>query len=129
MVLIDTSIWIIFLNGGDEKVKNKVLELLKDNMVCICPPIYQEILQGVKDKKDFDKLQDLLGGLFKLRFDPFIISQEAAELYFNLRKAGVTVRKSYDCLIATYAIKARVNLYHFDKDFKSISSHSFLKEY
>jgi predicted nucleic acid-binding protein len=129
MVLIDTSIWIIFLNGSDLAVKNKVIELLKEDDVCICPPICQEILQGVKNKKDFNKLRDLLDGLTKLQFDPFLISQEAALMYFNLRKAGVTVRKSYDCLIAAYAINADVDLYHHYKDFKAIAMGTDLKQY
>jgi predicted nucleic acid-binding protein len=129
MVLIDTSIWIIFLNGTDLEIKNKVLELLKEDKVCICPPVYQEILQGVKHKKDFNKLRDLLNGLFKLEIDPFLISQEAAEIYFNLRKAGITVRKSYDCLIAAYVINAGVSLYHNDKDFKAISLGTSLQQY
>jgi len=129
MVLIDTSIWIIFLNGTDLEIKNKVLELLKEDKVCICPPVYQEILQGVKHKKDFDRLRDLLNGLVKLEIDPFLISQEAAEIYFNLRKAGITVRKSYDCLIAAYAMNAGVYLYHYDKDFKAISLGTPLQQY
>lgn len=129
MVLIDTSIWIIFLNGTDLVVKNKVLELLNEDKVCICPPIYQEILQGVKHKNDFNKLRDLLDGLIKLQIDPFLISQEAAEMYFNLRKAGITVRKSFDCLIAAYAINTRVYLYHHDKDFKAIAMGTDLKQY
>ncbi|MGJ3236095.1 type II toxin-antitoxin system VapC family toxin [Marivirga sp.] len=129
MVLIDTSIWIIFLNGADLKIKSKVLELLKEDKVCICPPIYQEILQAVKHKKDFNKLRDLLYGLVKLRIDPFLISQEAAEIYFNLRKAGITVRKSYDCLITAYAINSGVYLYHHDKDFKAIAMGTNLKQY
>ncbi|WP_375580991.1 PIN domain-containing protein [Marivirga tractuosa] len=111
------------------EIKNKVLELLKEDKVCICPPVYQEILQGVKHKKDFNRLKDLLNGLVKLEIDPFLISQEAAEIYFNLRKAGITVRKSFDCLIAAYAINADVYLYHHDKDFKAISLGTPLQQY
>ncbi|HET8861457.1 type II toxin-antitoxin system VapC family toxin [Marivirga sp.] len=110
-----------FLNGTDLETKNKVLKLLEEDKVCICPPIYQEILQGVKHQMDLNRLKDLLNGLIKLLFDPFQVSLKAAELYFNVRKEGITVRKSYDCLIAAYALNADVYLFHRDKDFKAIS--------
>jgi predicted nucleic acid-binding protein len=47
--------------------------------------------------------------------------------YRSLRKKGLTIRKSNDCLIAFYAIEFSIPLVHLDNDFDLISSHSKLK--
>jgi predicted nucleic acid-binding protein len=44
-----------------------------------------------------------------------------------LRKAGVTIRKSNDCLIAAYAILGDLYLLHKDRDFEEISKQFNLK--
>lgn len=47
--------------------------------------------------------------------------EEAAELYLRCREAGLTIRKSNDCLIAVCAMKHGVQLLHNDRDFDHIA--------
>jgi len=54
--------------------------------------------------------------LFKPDWEKTSIS--AAKLYFDLRKKGVNIRKSTDCLIAQIAIENNVLLVHNDTDFE-----------
>ena len=48
-------------------------------------------------------------------------------LYRSVRKKGVTIRKSNDCLIAYFAISCKAVLLHNDGDFDKIAKHSSLK--
>jgi predicted nucleic acid-binding protein len=57
------------------------------------------------------------------------VTECAIDLYRFLRKRGVTVRKQFDCLIASYAILNDVYLFHNDSGFEQISNHSKLKNY
>lgn len=127
VLLIDTSIWIEFFRGKDEKLVRMVQKHILSNEVCICPPILQEILQGVKDLETFEMLSEQLMSIRFLEADPKMMAINAAKLYFNLRKKGVTIRKSMDCLIASYALAFDVNFYHSDRDFDNISKHFPLK--
>jgi len=53
----------------------------------------------------------------------------AIDLYRSLRKKGITVRKPYDCLIASYAILEDLFLLHNDSDFKQMENNCKLKIY
>jgi predicted nucleic acid-binding protein len=53
---------------------------------------------------------------------------QAADLYFKLRRKGLTVRSSIDCCIAQLAIENDVSLLHRDKDFVTISQIAPLKQ-
>jgi predicted nucleic acid-binding protein len=45
---------------------------------------------------------------------------EAARIFFDCRRHGLTVRSSVDCLIAAHAIEAKATLLHNDEDFERI---------
>jgi hypothetical protein len=53
--------------------------------------------------------------------------EQAALLYRNCRRAGETVRRLIDCLIAAHAIRAKVPLLHADSDFDVLARHSALE--
>jgi predicted nucleic acid-binding protein len=122
-VVIDTSVWIVFFGGKDQKIIDAVQELLKRDQVLICPPVYQEILQGIKYPNEFFEMKEMLSPLRKIHADPFEAAEGAAQIYSVLRTKGITVRKSYDCLIAWYAIHVGASLFHLDKDFNPISEY------
>ncbi|AFL86220.1 putative nucleic acid-binding protein, contains PIN domain [Belliella baltica DSM 15883] len=128
-VLIDTSIWINFFGGKDQKIISAVQELLHKDQVIICPPVYQEILQGIKYPKEFLDMKDKLNALRQIHADPFEAAEGAAQIYSVLRSKGVTIRKSYDCLIAWYAMTSNATLFHLDRDFVPISEFFKLRFY
>ncbi|MGB5425734.1 MAG: PIN domain-containing protein [Gammaproteobacteria bacterium] len=45
----------------------------------------------------------------------------------NLRKQGITIRKSNDCIIAVTALEHHCQLLHNDKDFSPLAEHFPLK--
>jgi predicted nucleic acid-binding protein len=84
--------------------------------------IYQEVLQGVSSREEFDQLSEYLGSqTFYHPRDPVESYREAALIYFRCRRAGVTVRCAIDCLIARVAIEHELILLHDDRDFESMA--------
>ena len=127
-VLVDTSVWIDALNGR-ETWQTKLLDQLidRDAPVVLCPVIIQEILQGIKEDKDFHSVKDNLSGFEVLSIDPLEAAYGAASLYRSVRKRGITIRKSNDCLIAFYSIFCKTALLHNDEDFNRIAQYTSLK--
>lgn len=127
-ILVDTTVWIDALNG----IINKRTDFLKkqieaDIPIVLCPVIIQEILQGIKEDNDYLRVKEALSGFEVLFINPVEAAYGAARLYRNLRKHGVTIRKSNDCLIAFYAIYHNVKLLHHDSDFDLITQHTTLR--
>jgi predicted nucleic acid-binding protein len=131
-ILVDTSVWIDFLNkktfSAEAKILHDFLQSARDN-IWLCPIIYQELLQGFRNDKVFAEIKNILLNFSMLDFDIVTVSNYAIDLYRHLRKKGSTIRKSADCLIAAYAILADLSLLHKDKDFAQIAKHSPLKIY
>lgn len=121
-VLVDTSVWIEYFNKHSDNQKVKMLKrfIADEENVVLCPMIYQEVLQGIKDEKKFVEIQEILEDFEVLDNDIFFVTKRAISLYRFLRKNGVTIRKSYDCLIAAYALENNVPLLHNDKDFEQM---------
>lgn len=129
-MIFDTSVWIDFSKG---KVTSKS-ELLRDRLynnfnVSICPSILQEVLQGCSSTSQFIKLRERLLALELLESNEYMISIKAAQMYFQLRKKGITIRKPNDCIIAIYALEFDIQLVHNDKDFDEIAKIFPLKIY
>ena len=117
MVIVDRTVWIDYLRGTrnagvlwlDRELQRQRLGLT-DLILC-------EVLQGVRDKGAFDRIrQDLL------KFQVFEtggidLAVAAAENYRKLRERGRTVRRTIDCLIATFCIEGEHALLHRDREF------------
>jgi len=127
MVLIDTSLWISYLNDPKDNISKRMFDLVINDQVCICPTIVQELLQGCRTENDFTNLSLRLDALQKLMVDPYQSAEGAAQLFFSLRKRGISVRKSNDCLIAWIAIYFNIPIWHRDRDFDHIALGSNLQ--
>jgi predicted nucleic acid-binding protein len=127
-VLVDTSVWIDHLNGKQTPEAELLAELLRTGgLICICPPIVQEILQGISDGRHFQLIMTLLLRQIVLTAEPIEEAVKAAEMYQHLRRKGVSIRSSNDCLIAYYAIHYNASVLQSDRDFRNIAAHTSLK--
>ena len=52
---------------------------------------------------------------------------ESARNYRLLRKRGITIRRTIDCLIATFCINHNLPLLHDDQDFRPFEQHLGLR--
>ena len=129
--IFDTSVWIDYFKNGRSKEAILLEEYVKsasDNLL-LTPTIIQEILQGVRTEQEFFRKKKVLESYNLLKPDWEKTSIDAAKLYFDLRKKGVTIRKSTDCLIAQIAIESNVLLVHLDSDFDLIAKNSPLRTF
>ena len=127
-LIFDTSVWIDFLkNKRNSETDLLTIYIEQDEQVLLIPTILQEVLQGIREDKQYAHIKEIFSYITVLQIPPVQAAIGAAELYRGLRKKGLTIRKSNDCLIAFYAIEFSTPLVHLDSDFELISKHSKLK--
>ncbi len=127
-LLFDSLIFIdFFRNESTPEVDLLTSYIENDDPVMLTPTIVQEVLQGIRDDIHYKQVKEILSAFTILQMQPVAAAIGAAELYRSLRKKGVTVRKSNDCLIAFYAIGFSIPLVHKDGDFELIAKHSKLE--
>jgi predicted nucleic acid-binding protein len=129
--IFDTSVWIDFFKNKGSKESILLEDYMKfsSKNLLLTPTIIQEILQGVRTENEFFQKKKVLESYNLLKPDWQKTSIDAAKLYFDLRKKGITIRKSTDCLIAQVAIANDVLLVHNDSDFELIASNSSLRTF
>jgi predicted nucleic acid-binding protein len=116
-VLID------FLKGKENQKTDLFETALKGKLPFgIAAYTYQEILQGARNEHEYKKLKEYLSTQ-TIYFLPeeTKVYEEAAYMYFNLRRQGITPRSTTDMLIALIAIKNDLWLLHSDKDFDELA--------
>jgi predicted nucleic acid-binding protein len=118
VILVDTSVWIDYFNGVDNQQTAKLDGFLSSTVIVAGDLIVAELLQGFRHDKDVEIAQSLLAHLEQAQLCNTEIAIKSAQNYRLLRKQGITVRKTIDCLIATYCIKNEMPLLFSDRDFQ-----------
>ena len=127
MILVDTSVWIDFFAGRNLPNVDVLEQCILDNEdLALCGIILTEILQGIADDTTHRRVRRYLSPLIMLPM-PETVFVRAADIYRKLRKQGITIRKSNDCIIAATALEHHCQLLHNDKDFSPIAKHFPLK--
>ena len=127
MIVVDSSVWIGYFTGKKTSETEKLDALLGEEPIAIGDLILTEVLQGFRTDKDFRKARELLLALNVVNMLDTTIALKSAENFRLLRKKGITVRKTIDCIIATYCIENKLPLLHSDKDFQPFHKHLKLK--
>ncbi len=124
MILVDTSYWIELINTKSRNPPTK--EKLKQ--FAVCPPIVQEVIQGIRDKDSQNKIISSMLG-FHCFANPVLLEHylSAADIFSVGRRKGLTIRSSTDCLIAAIAIEYKTPILHRDRDFDTISQFTSLE--
>jgi len=117
VVIVDTTVWIDYLRGARSPETDWLDQELDRQRLALTDIIFCEVLQGLSDDDAAKEVEELL-----LRFEMFEtggvdLAREAARNYRTLRRRGRTVRKTIDCLIATFCIREGHSLLHRDRDF------------
>jgi len=117
VVIVDTTVWIDYFQGMTNPETDWLHVELDRQRLGLTDLILCEILQGVRDEltaraveRELLKLELFVAGGVEL-------AREAARNYGTLRSRGHTVRKTIDCLIATFCIREQHSLLHRDRDF------------
>ncbi len=117
MILVDSSVWIDYFNGIDSNETSKLDEILGLEEVAIGDLILTEVLQGFRSDKDYKTAKDILTSLNVYEMLGTELALKSAHNFRKLRKQGITIRKTADVIIATYAIENKISLLFSDKDF------------
>lgn len=115
--MIDTSVWIDFFRGNVTPQVTRLKALLGEEDLLIGDLILAEILQGIQDDDDVARVESAFAPYQVVPLVGETIARQSARYYRRLRKQGITVRKTIDCLIATWCIAHRVPLLYADRDF------------
>jgi len=118
MIVVDTSVWIDYVNGVRTAQTDILDKALQESRVVTGDLIMVEFLQGFRDNKQFQIAKKLMDSLEYYDFVGKEMAVKAAENFRLLRKQGVAVRKTIDVLIATFCIEHGFELLHNDRDFE-----------
>lgn len=116
-LLVDSSVWIDYFNGVITPETDYLHRALGQEMIFTGDLILAEVLQGFRLQKDFDRART---ALLKFRVVEMVgvdTAVKSAQNYRFLRAKGITIRKTIDCLIATFCIENNLTLLHADRDF------------
>ena len=127
MVIVDTTVWIDYLGG----INNPQTAWLDPEMslqrlgltdLTLC-----EVLQGIRDDAAFRRVRSRLMNFEVFETGGVELAVASARNYRTLRTLGHTVRKTIDCLIATFCLDAGHALIHSDHDFDPFERHLGLR--
>jgi predicted nucleic acid-binding protein len=122
-VLVDSSVWIDFLRNNATPQTQLLEQLIAEREdLCICGFVFTEVLQGIKDEKKYVATKQHLSNLIYLEDDVSTFDL-GATISRELRKQGLTIRNSIDCLIAATAIQHSCHLLDADRDDELMSQH------
>ena len=132
MILADTSVWIDYFNGNDNKYTDALDAHLEGDTVAMGDLIFIEILQGFRNDKDYRQAKTTLQALGQYEMFNSEMALKCADNYRQLRKEGITIRRTTDVMIATFCIENRLPLLFSDRDFvpfvENLKMKSALKE-
>ena len=123
-VLVDTSVWSLALRRNNLSIAAQVQELrqlIQDHRVQMIGPIRQEILSGIRNDSQFNKLRKHLESFPDL---PILTDDYVrAAKFFNLCRSKSIQGSNTDFLICAVAIRNKLSIFTADKDFELFSKH------
>ncbi len=117
MVIVDTTVWIDYFQGVENPETEWLNTELDRQRLGLTDIILCEVLQGVRDDVVAREVERRLLNLEVFDTGGVEVAREAARNYRALRSRGHTVRKTIDCLIATFCLRGQHSLLHRDRDF------------
>ena len=117
MVIVDTTVWIDYLQGIGNPETDWLEAELDRQRLGLTDVILCEVLQGVRDEATATTVERQLLKLEVFQTGGVDLARDSAKNYRTLRARGHTVRKTIDCLIATFCLREQHSLLHRDRDF------------
>ena len=128
MIVVDSSVWIDFLNGRDAPHVKRLRAIIGTDEVIVGDLMLCEVLQGLDDERTAREVEALLRRFEIVQMAGDAIAVAAARNFRSLRRRGITVCKTIDLLIGTWCIENRRPLLHNDSDFRPMARHLGLIE-
>jgi predicted nucleic acid-binding protein len=123
VIVVDSSVCIDFFHGVSTPEVERLDGLLGVTPLAIGDLILVEVMQGFRTDQDVATARQLFRSLALLPMLGGSNAWKAAENYRQLRRKGITVRKTIDGIIATACIEANLPLLFSDRDFQPYVEH------
>jgi predicted nucleic acid-binding protein len=127
LILVDSSVWVDYFKGTATAQTARLDGLLGNEPLAIGDLILTEVLQGFHDDRDFNQARRMLTALTVVQLGGQHIAIQAAKNFRDLRRKGVTIRRTIDTVIATRCIESGYELLHNDRDFDPFAKHLGLR--
>jgi predicted nucleic acid-binding protein len=128
LIVVDSSVWIDFLNGRNAPHVRRLRAILGAEEIIVGDVMLCEILQGLVSERAAQEVEGLLRLLAIMPMAGDAIAVKAARNFRDLRRRGITVRKTIDLLIGTWCIENGRPLLHNDSDFRPMARYLGLDE-
>jgi predicted nucleic acid-binding protein len=128
VIVADSSAWVELLRETQSQPHRTLRRLLEENApIAVTEVVVLELLAGAASSSERRRLRSILLAFPVLPLRGLAGYEAAAELYASCRRAGETVRRLLDCVIAVPAIEAGASVLHANRDFEAIARHSPLR--
>lgn len=122
-VLVDTSIWSAVLrrkgSSQNEATMSELASLVEDGRVAMIGPVRQELLSGIRERAQFERLRDHLRAFpdLEITSDDY---DEAASFFNRCREKGIQASNT-DFLICAIAVRNQFAIFTSDRDFAHLA--------
>jgi len=123
VIVVDSSVWIDFFHWVSTPEVERLDGLLGVTPLAIGDLVLVEVMQGFRTDQDVATARQLFRSLALLPMLGGSNAWKAAENVRQLRRKGITVRKTIDGIIATACIEANLPLLFSDRDFQPYVEH------
>ena len=121
-VLVDTSVWSLALrrsagpaDASGQAALAALKDLIADARAMMIGPVRQELLSGIKDTAQFNRVRDALAAFPD---EPLTTQDfECAAQFFNSCKSQGIQGSHIDFLICAVAARRKLPVFSLDKDF------------
>jgi predicted nucleic acid-binding protein len=117
MIIVDTTVWIDYLAGTVNPHTDWLGRELTQQRLGLTDLILYEILQGIREDLTFGHVLRVLSNFEVFDSGGEALAISSARNFRALRAQGHTVRKTIDCVIATFCLTQGHSLLHRDHDF------------
>lgn len=117
MVIVDTTVWIDYFRGARNRETEYFDREVGRQRFGLTDLILCEILQGIRDDASFVRTLRELRNFEIFDAGTASLAIEAARNFRTIQRKGHTIRKTIDCLIATFCIRNGHALLHRDRDY------------
>jgi predicted nucleic acid-binding protein len=128
VIVVDSSVWIDFLNGRNAPHVRQLRAVLDTDEIIVGDLMLCEVLQGLDSERTARDVEPLLRHFEIVPMAGDAIAVAAARNFRFLRRRGITVRKTIDLLIGAWCIENRSPLLHNDGDFRPMARYLGLTE-
>ena len=123
MILVDSSVWIDYFNGTRTPETDRLHALLGNEVAATGDLILLEVLQGFRSDAGLAEARHAMSILPCFDLLGRMRAHRAADRYRELRRAGVTIRKTVDVVIGSFCIDEGIPLLFSDRDFLPMVEH------